>query len=107
MTLFPTPMFLVYARPTKTKIPVKFVSDCASSGAPLPGFVFSLAKSTPAQASELSKALPSATPVRLFSPDIDLLPHDRKPLRPVYSFTLTQNLPAIEPSASKAAGWLQ
>ena len=107
MTIFASPTFLVYARPTRTKVPVEFLQDRASVGASVPGFVYSLAKSTAAQAEDLSKALPAATPVRLFSPDIDLLPHAKTPARAVYGFTMTANLPAIDHSASKVAGWLQ
>jgi hypothetical protein len=43
----------------------------------------------------------------LFSPDIDLLPRASTPKRAVYSFTETKNIPAIDASASRAAGWLQ
>lgn len=107
MSLVSSPTFLVYARPTRTKVPVKFLADQASAGATVPGFVYSLAKSTATQAAEIARTLPSATPVRLFPVDTDLLPHDRTPSRPVYDFTLTKNLPSIDQSASKAAGWLQ
>lgn len=107
MTIFGSPTLLVYARPTRTKVPIGFLIDRAASGAPVPGFVYSLAKSNASQAEGVRNDLPSATSVRLFSPDIDLLPHDRTPQRPVYPFTLTANLPAVDHSASKAAGWLQ
>lgn len=107
MTIFSAPALLAYARPTKTKIPIEFLNDRAASGVSVPGFVYSLAKSSPAQANDVMKALPSATPVKLFSPDIDLLPRDKTPSRPVFGFSLTANLPAIDASASKAAGWLQ
>jgi hypothetical protein len=107
MTIFPAPSLLAYARPTKTKIPIEFLRDRATAGASVPGFVYSLAKSSVAQAEEVVTSLPSATSVRLFSPDIDLLPHAKSPARPVYPFSLTANLPAIDDSSSKVAGWLQ
>lgn len=107
MTIFPTPTLLAYARPTKTKIPVEFLTDRAASGLSVPGFVYSLARSSPAQADGVAKSLPGATPVKLFSPDIDLLPRPKAPVRSAFDFSLTAKLPAIDASAAKAAGWLQ
>jgi hypothetical protein len=107
MTIFSTPTLLVYARPTKTKVPIQFLEDSTSQGASVPGFVYSLAKSNAQQAQDVAKALPTSTPVRLFSPDIDLLPHATTPARAVYNFSLTANLPTISDTAAKAAGWIQ
>lgn len=106
MTIFTSPTFLTYARPSRDKAVMEFLQDRANSGATVPGFVYSLARASPAQAQSVTQNLTPAAPVTLFSPDIDLLPHT-KPAARAHSFTLAQNIPAIGFSAAKAAGWLQ
>jgi hypothetical protein len=107
MTVFSSPTFLAYSRPTKARLFVEFLRDRANAGESVPGFIYSLATSSPSNADSVAQNLTPAAPVVLFSPDIDLLPHPRTPKRAIYSFTETKNIPAIDASPAKAAGWLQ
>lgn len=107
MTVFSTPTFLAYSRPTRAKLYLEFFRDRANAGASVPGFVYSLATSTPKNAESVSQNITPEVPVVLFSPDVDLLPLARPPKRAVYAFSETKNIPAIDASPAKADGWLQ
>lgn len=105
MAILPERTFVAYARPTRERIVLELLNERASSGLSVPGFALSLTNAAPANVATVLAKLPKQTPLRLLLPEIDLLPRDKQPTRPVHAFT--NSVPPISWTATQATSWLR